>query len=419
MNATSLITAYQRSLVVFAFVLGGLTWRLWTPQTVFPQVPLFEALITAPPWLDWLAISTLVGSLAACLFATRTGRYRAVTCCSITICTGTLIALDQHRCQPWAYQFAIVALVLALTQDRQALPLMRALVISIYIYSALGKLDYQFLFTVGQQFLQTLGSLFGLDSRSFAEPIRLSLVACFPLIELAIGIGLARSSTRRFAAVAAVVMHVVLMLILGPAGLNHHWGVLGWNAFFAIQAILLFWVKPASAETQQTDVRTKFAVRSFLANAIILIVIVLPVGERAGVVDHWLSWALYAPHSSRATIDVSATALDRLPAELRRIVDSSNSDELWIEVPISRWSLEQLAAPIYPQARFQVGVAEHLARGMSEFDLRVTIQSTSSRFTGARKRIEITGSSALRNAESFFRLNCHPRLLPKLSNGDH
>ena len=58
---------FVRLWAVFGLLLIGATWRLWTPQTVFPQVPLVRWAGLAPDWLHWVGLSGLVGSLIAVL----------------------------------------------------------------------------------------------------------------------------------------------------------------------------------------------------------------------------------------------------------------------------------------------------------------------------------------------------------------
>ncbi len=151
------------------------TWPLWTPQSVYPQIPAFEALCTAPLWLDWVALTTLLISLLALtLLSKRHGLQRtgvamffAVALASLAI----LFALDQHRFQPWAYELALLCIV-ALTHSRNldkrnAVKLMRWLLISIYLYSAIGKLDFEFLHTVGQQMLAVVMKFFNVNAAYF------------------------------------------------------------------------------------------------------------------------------------------------------------------------------------------------------------------------------------------------------------
>jgi len=140
----------------------------------------------------------------------------------------------------------------------------------------------------------------------------------------------------------------------------------------------------------------------------------LPITERSGLWDHWPSWALYAPHSSRVQVEVSAAAIERLPENLQKLVSltSVDTDEmaLWIRVPIDAWSLETLDTPVYPQARFQLGVAEAIAREVdSDFQVRIKLLGTASRLSGKRYQETFTSLQQLLRACSRYWLNTQPR----------
>ena len=57
------------SLRFFGGLLVASTWRLWTPQTVFPQVPLSRFLLPVVAWLDVIGG---LGLLAALVLPPRT-----------------------------------------------------------------------------------------------------------------------------------------------------------------------------------------------------------------------------------------------------------------------------------------------------------------------------------------------------------
>ena len=57
----------------------------------------------------------------------------------------------------------------------------------------------------------------------------------------------------------------------------------------------------------------------------------------------------------------------------------------WRELDLSEWSLKVRKVPIYPQARYQLGLASQLAASLNLSDaLRVKLQSVSDRRTGNR-----------------------------------
>ncbi len=53
---------FQKYWALLGLALFTATWRLWTPQDAFPQIPFFELLTGVPPICDWIALSgTIVG----------------------------------------------------------------------------------------------------------------------------------------------------------------------------------------------------------------------------------------------------------------------------------------------------------------------------------------------------------------------
>ena len=140
----------------------------------------------------------------------------------------------------------------------------------------------------------------------------------------------------------------------------------------------------------------------------------MPCTERFGIWDHWPSWALYAPHSSRVVVEVAAPSVRRLPADLVALINrpTPEADEMpvWVSIPIDAWSLQSLDTPIYPQSRFQLGVAQQVASVVdSEFQLRVTVLGTASRFSGRRQSTILEGNLEIANAGGNYWFNTIPR----------
>ena len=245
------MTLLRRWFALCALALFAATWRLWTPQTVFPQIPYFEVLRSVPGWVDWIALTGVVIALVGLLCAPgergasalRVPPVRAFALLFIASLL-VLVLLDQHRLQVWAYQFAIVAIVLGAFADaacsKTACMHLRLLVIGIYFWSAISKLDHAFLHSLGPELLRGTLAAFGIEPGWMRSDVAATLSLTFPLVELAVAGLLAFRPTRRFGLTASIVMHVLLLATLGPWGLDHSWGVLLWNVYFIGQNMLLF-----------------------------------------------------------------------------------------------------------------------------------------------------------------------------------
>ena len=405
-----------------ALALIAVTYKLWLPQTAFPQVPVFEILCSSPSFVDWIGLGCMIAGLVASTIW-PSSRIRSVAGFLILASLVTLISLDQHRFQPWAYQLGLFTTIwLCCCNIPLRLNLMRYLIVGIYFYSAAGKLDFEFMHSVGQQMLGAMAKWTGHELSKVPESSRIAMVAIFPIVELAIAMGLLWPKSRRVAGVFAIGLHLILIAVLGPLGLNHRPGVLIWNGQFAVQAFLLFVVpqiglrdrKLDLAGPQQTSSCWKHYNGERFCIALVAVVNVMPCSERFGVWDHWPSWALYAPHSSRVRVEVASPSVQHLPASLATLVNFSAIDEdagVWLQLPIDAWSLKTLDTPIYPQSRFQLGVARHIASEIkSDFQIRVTILGTADRFTGLRKISTLEGDEQFDKASDLFWWNTMPRV---------
>lgn len=416
-------TALRTWLAVGSLLLVAGSGRLWTPQHVFPRVPLFSWELAFPDRADlvltwfclvaWLVATFL---LAWPNLAERAARYAALF---YAVMFGLLVILDQHRLQPWGVHIAFCLLIATAFEGRRQLSWLIVFTASIYIYSALSKFDAQFLHTVGQDFLAGLLRIWPGGYAELSETSRFWLAACFPIGELICGLGLWWNATRSLALGLAIAMHTTLIAILGPWCLSHSWGVLLWNAVFIGMNGILWWqLKQDSRQTAfqfqwmpevgSGDAKPKL--RQFAVASVGILLMVLPIGERLGIVDHWPGWALYAPHSSRARIELLFSTADRQPAVVRQYVKSESEGLApWEYIAIERWSLEQLGVPVYPQQRFYVGVARALAESTDEFAIQVTLLDTASRWSGVRKQRVLNSRSELERAGNDYWFNTKPR----------
>ena len=409
------------------------THLIWLPtdEQTFPLIPLFAALCSAPLIVDWGLTIGLVGGLMIQLFFLNCHRYGDIFSRALVILCGVgLVCLNQHRLQPWFYQLLIFSIIFGLGgccrqsrhSVRRQISQLQFVVISIYVYSAIGKFDFEFLHTVGQQFLTVLLRAGNIEIGGWAWSSRLFAAAFLPLAELMLASMLAigcygSPQLTKLGAVIACAFHVTLMVIFG-LGLGHSSGVVLWNLQFAVQALLLFGLpamSPASAGKAEVEpaVNRRPCFALITGNFLVAIVVFMPLLERVGYWDHWPSWALYAPHSSRVEVRVAPAAVKLLPYDLQALIDQPKDESVasvWVRVPLAQWSLNSLRTPIYPQARFELGVLRGLARQIeSDFSIQATVLSSANRFTGKRKLVEIQGKSRIDRATELFFFNTRPR----------
>lgn len=388
------------------------TWNLWTPQTDFPQVPfLFIDIDDQPRIFDWGLLALLLASLITMLLIRhpRISRIASLICAFSTL---GLVAIDQHRLQPWVWQFVIVAFVLGLADGQVATLAWRWLIISIYAWSAWSKIDIGFFHGHGRflidGFLQAVP--IAKPTEFWPESFRMGMTAAIPLFELLIAIGLAWPRTRKVSVLGAAGMHLFLLLALGPWGHGHQPGVLIWNLFFLVQNGVLFRVSSqAPTETISVAQIPQLTRPNRLAFLIVSAAIIWPAFESAGYCDHWPAWAVYAARPERVSLSIHATELAKLPPSLNPYLVREPRPDDWQPFRLDRWSLATVQAPLYPQDRFQVGVALGLARRFDLNQIQLIIEGPANRWTGQRTIHRYSGLESINRLAGTFRCRAQPR----------
>ena len=405
----------------FGLALFLASTSLWTGLSSYPQVPLLEPLTGTAAWTDWVACAAIVLCMVASLrlaFSEHATQLRPVALLVFILGLSWLFLTNQHRLQPWAYLAWLVAIGLLIPDRNQSLKWLRALAISIYVYSAITKLDHQFLHTLGQQFLAVITNRLGIEISNIGASTRIGLSAAFPIIELLVGAGLCWRRTRRIAVAISVVMHVSLLLVLSPLGLNHKPCVLIWNLYFVWQNVVLFWWEPRLQKDQDESLGIALWSRllAIVPKFALFIAMLLPVFQPWGRFDHWPSWGLYAPSNSRVEVFIEESAIESLPVELKSYCTPLAFHDPEFDVPVQRlrtdwWSLNALNVPIYPQLRFQIGVAwsiqSQIESAGGRGKLRLYLESASDRYDGTRRSTEL--DTPIADAASDFFFNTMPK----------
>jgi hypothetical protein len=314
-----------------------------------------------------------------------------------------MVLEDQVRLQPWMYQFLLMGFALAACREDQAIGLCRLFVVAMYFHSGLSKLDSAFVTDMGYWFLFVASRWFGQDSQKWPDFWRNAAILAMPCWEIAVAVGLV-VRLRRIAVIGAVVQHLALMAILGPWGLNHGAIVLTWNATLAIEVPLLF--SKGRHEPEEPSPRRPLA---SLAKYGMLAVAILPLGEPLGFWDAWPSFALYASHVERVTIEIIPEERDRLPEPIRRYDQVLIAATTFEQIDLGRWSLGERRAPVYPSARALSGVAEAVASRYGDRLIKmVSVSPRADRLTGARRPVLLHDRSAIRRHGDTYWLNAHP-----------
>ena len=339
------------------------------------------------PWLGWLTpllyVAASLGLVAIATARMRSDRAMTAGCIAfvaatllplltfVTLACGSLVVgavmsrgrraiaaaasatillygcLDHMLLQPWVWQFAVLAGLFAFPAPRAKRWAMRLLV-SVYLFSAISKIDVAFVEGLGQLLAAAGFEALGLDHNAAQ---RTALAWAMPVAELAIAALLVTRRLRRAGLVAAIGLHVTLLVMLGPLGLDHHVGVLWWNAFSIAAAVVLF---------AGSDDRIVSRPRWSFANVAAGIALMLPSIEPFGLWDHWPGWSVYSARPPRVTLTVDLPEDDGSPFGLSESFAYADPPEPLSElqrIDFEAWTFDARGRPPYPSERYRVALA--------------------------------------------------------------
>jgi len=220
-----------------------------------------------------------------------------------------------------------------------ALNTCRVIVASVYLWSGLHKLNRSFVNGVFPWFLQGLFTI----PAGIVEYLAW-LGAGVALLEVGIGIGLITTRWRFTAIIAAIPMHLFILVCLGPLGHNIDRGVWPWNLAMIAFNFLLF------RNTALLPARQILSpANGWYHVAVLVLFAILPALSFVQLWDSYLSFTLFSGDTKRAQIYVSDGVRRDLPSAIRVYVTQDESGRNVLDYGV--WSMEEMKVPSYPEAR--------------------------------------------------------------------
>lgn len=384
----------------------AVSYPLWISGGMFPRVPFVAGLRVLPVGASWIRFTVTILALGTAAAGLRP---RASLGLALGL-SAWMVLEDQFRLQPWMYQFFLMGLTLVTCPPAQAMGLCRLFVVAMYVHSALSKFDVAFVQGTGNVLIGAVQKLDVLHPLGRLVPgwVRPALVVSMPLWELVTGLALAYRRTWRIGVSGAVILHVSLLILLGPWFLDHSTNVLIWNVACALEVFLLFRKAGPNPNLESPEGGHRL---SGLTRTVFLLALLLPFGERAGLWDTWPSFALYAQHNERISFQDLGGEFDPYPPSIRpHMRPFEASDGLrGLVLDLQAWSLAERRVPVYPQGRALNGVAEALAaRYGGSRPIRVVQFGRAGPWTGRRATTVLLGLREIRAHGDSYRINAHP-----------
>lgn len=376
-----------KCLAAFEVILVLFTYPLWWGTSVFPSVPL---LMEVPVIASRVATICLLISCAVIIVVPVQSRMRLLTQSAFValVCGGLLVFANQHRLQSWHW-LTMLSFAWLLMVPRNTLPaMMRHTLAAVYVCSALSRISLTPYEGISGIIVRQLLVFVGQPGWQMAPEVISRFSNLMTLGEFLVGCLLVFPATSRWGAIGSLLLHCSLLLALGPAGLNHHAGVLLWNmCFLCLIPILFLWPH----QSQKEETRSSIFVRTLLT-----MIWLFPLSGLFGIADNWPSWQLYSPRPENWILQVHVTDRGSMPAEVQTAIAEPAPLSEWCTIKLDRWSLEQTRSPMYPEDRFQREVIRTLlAKCPDDVKFRIEISEPESPFWWNRRNREITSREDL------------------------
>lgn len=319
-----------------------LSSNLWGGMRYFPKVSVFQDYQTLLAPFDYAYLILLVCLIIISIFSQSKIPLLLIVLFSIFLCID-----DQNRLQPWFFDYTLILFVLFFFKQRVDEPnnytsifiTIQILVASIYIFSGLQKLNSHFVDETLTWIIKPLQ-----DSISERQNhLILKLGHAIPYIESIIGIGLLIKPLRYIMVPLVVMMHVIILIFIGPLGNDYNAVVWPWNIVMIILNLLLFGNVKAERFFDAT-----YLFKNIYFYTIVVLMLVLPIFSFKNKYDSYLSSSLYSGNTNNCVLILSDKAYKKLPYYIKNFVTRDTDYNI---LYIKKWAQTELSVPCVPEYR--------------------------------------------------------------------
>lgn len=313
-----------RITALFWILFKAMSFHLWiSGNRTFPLVPVIDQINK----INVLVFDIILG-LNLILLLVIILKPKILWLIGVLVTELILILADQLRLQPTIYQY-ILTISFFLLHPKHFKYYFLFLLSAIYILSGLHKLNLGYANFVWGKFI--LHDTLGVASAISNHPITKGFGLLLPIIELIAGVALL-TKFRKYAFYVLILMHITLLLILGPLGANWNSIVWPWNIQMIIFALLyLKYYEDSWSWIKQSKIQLSF---------ILVILTGLPVLSIFQKSFSQFLFNLYGGLADYVYVSISEEKYSDLKTPIKT---TSYNSEMYIS--IFDWSVQELNVP--------------------------------------------------------------------------
>lgn len=324
----------QQALIVRMISLGWLACKLisykaWIAERLFPVIPAFDFLESIPSLVHLLLLSISVICLCALvIFPNKRGIAIFLLISEIVSCS-----LDVIRWQPWEYQFLffLLSFILCKNNRSQFYTCLIIILASTYIFGGLQKLNYGYLHSIWDSLVLHRFLNITVTDRHWLHYAGLIV----PVAEIVGGVSLI-VSRKKWPYFLVIGIHVAILMIFGPVGLNTNLVIWPWNLVLIALILIL--------KDHYSHDATRFKnLKNFPAATTILFWVLLPTLGLYHLWPDYLSSGMYSGRTTTLRICSKAPLSDAV-----RQYTVTSKTACHNSIRLQNWALDELKVPLYP-----------------------------------------------------------------------
>ena len=351
MRLTQRLQLIKLTVLIGLFASVLLSHNLWAGERWFPKTTFVEDYFGVPAPYDYLHLGALL-----CLIIFSFSSQKKLPSILLFLFSLYLCFDDQNRLQPWFYNYTLILFILLFYKYRvdesnnytTVFISLQILVALIYIFSGIQKMNSSFVPHIFEWLADSFETILSKRQLSMVTKFGYSL----PYFEIIIGVGLLIKPLRYIIIPMVILMHLFILIMLGPTGNDVATVNLPWNIMMIMLVLLLF----AKVE-QERFFDISFLFKGVIFYIVITLMLIFPMFSLKNQFDSYLSSAQYSSNLNDCQLILSNKAYKQLPYYIRRyVVTGDNHNVLYIK----KWALDELNVPCVPEYRIFKNVQHYI-----------------------------------------------------------
>ena len=243
MNYKNIITSENQQIkyliktIAFFWLITKLfSYKTWIADRIYPVIPPFDFLKNIPDYFHLILFVIGLFILLLILFF-KINKWLLIL---FFLFETMSCLLDTVRWQPWEYMYLCMLLVVItnFSKPKNIVFLFHLLFVATYLFGGLHKLNRDFLSSAWMNMI--LKDFFGL-SLEFILKFKLFFVGLLiPIAEILLAVFLFFLKSKKIISYLLIVMHLIILIIIGPFGLDYNSVIWFWNLAIIFILLILY-----------------------------------------------------------------------------------------------------------------------------------------------------------------------------------